>query len=133
MKELMLLVLFTFWNSYVGTISGSDLYVDHISYQLEKGEVMLKMLGNRVLARYLPTEEKMNGVLILPDSAKEKQEVAEVIAIGLGKITTTGEVIEIPLKIADKILVEKYQARSIVIDSEEYFVVDADKICAILE
>jgi chaperonin GroES len=93
----------------------------------------LTPIGNRVLAQRLEAEETMKGGIILPDSAKKKQETALVIAIGTGKRLDDGKVLPIPVKVGDKILVDKYSGQEVTVDDEEYLIVKADDIIAIIE
>ena len=93
----------------------------------------LKPIGNRVVAKRLDSEETLKGGIILPDSAKKKQETAKVIAIGDGKKTEDGKVIQMPVKVGDIILMDKYSGQEITLDDEEYIIVKADDIIAIIE
>ena len=93
----------------------------------------LKPIGNRVVAKRLDSEETLKGGIILPDSAKKKQETAKVIAIGDGKKTEDGKVIQMPVKVDDIILMDKYSGHEITLDDEEYIIVKADDIIAIIE
>ena len=92
----------------------------------------LKPLGNRVLAQRMESEEKLKGGIILPDSAKKKQETAKVVAIGTGTTTTDGKLIPIPVQVGDTILMDKYSGQEVTIDDEEYVIVKADDIIAIV-
>ena len=96
-------------------------------------KVKLRPLGNRVLVRRLEAEEKLKGGLVLPDTAKKKQESAEVIAIGPGKKDKDGKTIPMPVKAGDVILMDKYSGQEVTIDDEEYVIVRADDIIAIVE
>lgn len=96
-------------------------------------QTKLKPLGNRVLVKRLEPEEKMKGGIILPDTAKKKQETATVVAIGTGKKDKSGSPIPFPVKVGDKILMEKYSGQEITIDSEEFIILRADDIIAIVE
>ena len=93
----------------------------------------LKPLGNRVLAQRLEQEEKMKGGIILPDNAKKKQERAKVVAIGAGKRLDDGKILPIPIKVGDVILMDKYSGQEITIDDDEYVILKADDIIAIIE
>lgn len=90
-------------------------------------------LGNRVLVQRLEQEEKLKSGILLPDSAKKKQEKARVIAIGTGKKDSNGNMIEMPVKVGDIILMEKYSGQEIKIDDEEFMILKADDIMAIVE
>jgi len=95
--------------------------------------VKLKPLGNRVLVRRLAAEEKLKGGIILPDTAKKKQEQAEVVAIGEGKKDKSGTLISMPVKVGDIILMEKYSGQDVTLDDQEYVILRADDIIAIVE
>ena len=101
--------------------------------QKTKQKTILKPIGNRVVAQRLEAEETLKGGIILPDSAKKKQETAKVIAIGEGKKTEDGKLIEMPVKIGDIILMDKYSGQEITLDDEEFIIVKADDIIAIIE
>lgn len=99
----------------------------------EGNKVMLRPLGNRVLVRRLQAEEKLKGGIILPDSAKKKQEQAEVIALGTGKKDKSGNTLPLPVKVGDIILMDKYASQDVQINDEELVIVRADDIIAIIE
>ncbi len=101
--------------------------------QQTENKISLKPLGYRVLAKRLEAEETTKGGIILPESAKQKQETAEVIAIGSGKVTKDGKTIEIPVSIGDKILIDKYSGQEVTYEDKEYIIVKADDIIAIVE
>ena len=92
----------------------------------------LKPLGNRVLVQRLEQEATLKGGIILPDTAKKKQESASVIAIGTGTTSADGKVIPIPVKVGDTILMDKYSGQEVTIDNEEFIILRADDIIAII-
>ncbi len=92
----------------------------------------LKPLGNRVLVQRLEAEDTLKGGIILPDSAKKKQETARVIAIGTGTTTAEGKEIPIPVQIGDRVLMDKYSGQDVTIDDEEFVILRADDIIAII-
>ncbi len=96
-------------------------------------KITLKPLGNRVLVQRLEPEEKMKGGIILPDSAKKKQETARVLSVGPGKRLDDGKVLPVPVKVGDVILMDKYSGQEVTIDDEEYMILKADDIIAIIE
>jgi len=96
-------------------------------------QAKLKPLGNRVLVKRLEAEEKVKGGIILPDTAKKKQETAQVVAIGTGKKDKKGESIPFPVKIGDKILMDKYSGQEVTIEDEEFMILRSDDIIAIVE
>jgi chaperonin GroES len=93
----------------------------------------LRPLGNRVLVRRLEAEDKLKGGIILPDTAKKKQEQAEVVAIGTGKKDKNGNLIPIPVKVGDIILMEKYSGQEVTVNDEEFVILKADDLIAIVE
>lgn len=92
----------------------------------------LRPLGNRVLVQRVAQEETLKGGIILPDSAKKKQETAKVIAIGPGIENKEGKVIPPPVSIGDTILLDKYSGQEVNIDDEEYVIVRSEDIVAIV-
>lgn len=97
------------------------------------GQTKLRPLGNRVLVRRLESEEKLKGGILLPETAKKKQEQAEVVAIGAGKKDKAGNLIPMPVKVGDIILMEKYSGQEITVDDNEYVILRADELIAIIE
>jgi chaperonin GroES len=93
----------------------------------------LKPLGNRVLVQRLEQEETMKGGIILPDTAKKKQESAKIVAIGDGKRLDDGKILPIPVKVGDIILMDKYSGQEVTVDDEEFVILKADDIIAIIE
>lgn len=98
-----------------------------------KEATTLRPLGNRVLVRRLEAEEKLKGGILLPDSAKKKQEQAEIIAVGTGSKDKNGNLVPILVKVGDIILMEKYSGQEVTINDEELVIVKADDIIAIIE
>ena len=97
----------------------------------EKQKISLEPIGYRVLAKRTEEQESMKGKIILPESAKKKQETLEVIAIGQPQIVD-GKEIPFPVKPKDRFLINKYAGDEITINDEEYVVVKADEIIAIV-
>lgn len=99
----------------------------------QKARVSLRPLGDRVLVRRLEAEKTLKGGIILPDTAKKKQESAEVIAVGEGKKDKEGKLIPLPVAIGDVILMEKYSGQEVTLDDEMYVIVRADDLIAIVK
>jgi chaperonin GroES len=95
--------------------------------------VKLKPLKDRVLAQKLEAEETLKGGIILPDTAKKKQETAKVIAVGPGKEDKDGKLEPVPVKEGDVILMDKYSGQEVTLDGEEYVIVRSEDIIAIVE
>lgn len=98
--------------------------------QIQK--VKIKPLANRVLVQQLEAQDEVKGGIILPDSAKQKQETAQVIAVGPGIKDKNGQLIEMPVKVGDKILMDKYASQEVELDGEKYHILKADDIIAIV-
>jgi chaperonin GroES len=97
-------------------------------------KVKLRPLADRVLVKRSKNEEKTFGGIILPDTAREKQEIGEVIAIGPGKLDKEGKKIEIAVKVGEKVMWDKFAGNEVKIDDEDDFViVKSDDIIAIVE
>lgn len=99
----------------------------------QKTRVNLRPLGDRVLVRRLEAEKTLKGGIILPDTAKKKQESAEVIAVGEGKKDKEGKLIPLPVAIGDVILMEKYSGQEVTLEDETYVIVRADDLIAIVK
>ncbi|HVS63448.1 MAG TPA: co-chaperone GroES [Thermoanaerobaculia bacterium] len=92
----------------------------------------VRPLHDRVLVRRLELEEQVRGGIIIPDSAKEKPQEAEVIAVGPGKIQEDGSRSALDVQVGDKVLVGKYSGSDIKIDDEDYVILREDEILAVV-
>lgn len=93
----------------------------------------IKPLGTRVLVKRIENEEqKTDGGIFLPDTAKEKPQEAEVLALGTGK-NDEGEIIEFSVKVGDKVLISKYGGTEVKIDGKECLILSESDILGILE
>ena len=93
---------------------------------------MLRPLGDRIIAKPSSAEEKTAGGILLPDSAKEKPQKAEVIAVGPGALLENGTRSELDVKIGDKVIYGKYSGTEIKIGSVDYVILRQDDILAIV-
>lgn len=91
--------------------------------------VNITPLHDRVLVRRLEEKETVKGGIIIPDTAKEKPQEGEVIAVGNGR-REKGELIPLDVKPGDRILFGKYSGNDIKIDDEEYLILKEDEILA---
>ena len=89
-------------------------------------------LHDRVLLKRLEEQEVKRGGIIIPDTAKEKPQEAEVIAVGKGRTTDEGKVIPLELKNGDKVLIGKYSGTEVTIDGTEHIIVREEEILAIV-
>jgi chaperonin GroES len=85
------------------------------------------------VVKRLEQTEQVRGGIIIPDTAKEKPQEAEVIAVGPGKINDDGKRSPMDVKAGDRILIGKYSGSEIKLDEEEYVIVREDEILAVLE
>jgi len=92
----------------------------------------IKPLQDRVLVKRLEAEEKTASGLYIPDSAKEKPQEGEVVAVGPGKVLEGGNKIELTVKVGDKVLFSKYAGTDIKLDGEEYLIMREDDILGIV-
>ena len=92
----------------------------------------LRPLHDRVLVRRLEEKESMRGGIIIPDSAKEKPQQAEVVAVGNGKLLDDGQRVELDVKSGDRILFGKYSGSDIKIEGEEYLILREDEILGVI-
>jgi chaperonin GroES len=93
----------------------------------------LRPLHDRVMVKRLDEGEQIVGGIIVPDSAKEKPQQAQVRAVGNGKLLETGERVTLDVKAGDRILFGKYSGAEIKIEGEEYLILKEDEILAALE
>ena len=94
---------------------------------------MLKPLGDRIIAKALEAEAKTAGGIVLPDSAKEKPQEGEVIAVGPGTQLDSGKMTPMDVKVGDKIIYGKYAGTEIKIGGEEYIILRQEDVLAIIE
>ena len=93
----------------------------------------LRPLQDRIIVKRLEEETKTAGGIFIPETAKEKPQKGEVIAVGKGKKTEDGKVIPVDVKKGDKVLFGKYAGTEIKIDGEEYLIMREDDILGIME
>ena len=92
----------------------------------------VKPLADRVIVKPIDLEEKKHGSIIIPDTAKEKPQEGEVVAVGPGKINDAGNKVEVEVKKGDKVLYGKYSGTEVTIDGEEYLIMREIDILAII-
>ena len=92
----------------------------------------IKPLGDRVLVELVEEKETKKGGIIIPDSAKEKPQEGEVVALGTGKLDESGKKIEFTVKKGDKVLISKYGGTEIKLDGVAYQILREDDILGIL-
>jgi chaperonin GroES len=92
----------------------------------------IKPLADRVVVKPLETEEKKQGSIIIPDTAKEKPMQGEIVAVGPGKVTESGQKVNMEVKKGDKVLYGKYSGTEVTIDGKDYLILRESDILAIL-
>ena len=94
---------------------------------------MIKPLGERIVVKLVINEPKTASGIVLPDSAKEKPQQGEVIAVGTGKVLESGNVAPMDVKVGDQVLFAKYSGSEIKLDGQDYLIIRQSDILGILE
>ena len=92
----------------------------------------IKPLQNRVVIKFVEAEEKTKGGIILTASAQEKPQVAEVIAVGPGKVED-GKLVPVSVKVGERVIASKYAGTMVKFDGIEYTILSEDDIFAVVE
>jgi chaperonin GroES len=92
----------------------------------------IKPLSDRVVIKSAPADEKVQGGLYIPDTAKEKPQKGEIMAAGPGKVSDDGKLIPMTVKVKDTVLYGKYSGTEVTIDNEEYLIIRESDILAIV-
>jgi chaperonin GroES len=95
--------------------------------------VNIRPLHDRVVVKRIDQQEQVRGGIIIPDTAKEKPQEAEVVAVGPGKLNDDHKRSPIDVKAGDRILIGKYSGSEIKIGDEDYVILREDEILAVLE
>ena len=90
-------------------------------------------LHDRILIKRIEEKETAKGGIIIPDTAKEKPQEGEVIAVGNGKMSEDGKVVPLDVKAGDRILFGKYSGSEIKMDDEEYLILKEEEVLGIVE
>ncbi|HTG80771.1 MAG TPA: co-chaperone GroES [Geobacteraceae bacterium] len=93
----------------------------------------LRPMQDRIIVKRMEEETKTAGGIFIPETAKEKPQKGEVIAVGNGKKTDDGKVIPLDVKAGDKVLFGKYAGTEIKIEGEEYLIMREDDILGVME
>jgi chaperonin GroES len=93
----------------------------------------VRPLHDRILVKRVEEKESIKGGIIIPDTAKEKPQEGQVIAVGNGKKTEDGKVIPLDVKAGDRILFGKYSGTEIKLDDEEFLILREDEVLGVLE
>ena len=94
--------------------------------------INVRPLGDRVLVQPIEEKETKKGGSIIPDTAKEKPQEGNVVALGTGKVNEEGKKVEFTVKKGDKVLISKYGGTEIKVDGESYLIMREDDILGII-
>ncbi len=95
-------------------------------------DIKVRPLADRVVIKAIEESEQMRGGLYIPDTAKEKPQQGEVIAVGPGKLSDEGNRIEPELKVGDKVLYGKYSGTEVTVDNEQYLILRESDVLAVI-
>ena len=93
----------------------------------------IRPLHDRVIIKRIEEQEQIRGGIIIPDTAKEKPQEGEVIAVGNGKMLDNGERTQLEVREGDRVLFGKYAGTEVKLDGEEYLIMREDDILGIIE
>ena len=93
----------------------------------------LRPLHDRILIKRIEEKETVKGGIIIPDTAKEKPQEGEVVAVGNGKKEKDGKIVPLDVKAGDRILFGKYSGAEIKMDNEEYLILREEEVLGIIE
>ena len=94
--------------------------------------VKIKPLADRVVVKPLDESEEMRGGLYIPDTAKEKPQQGEVVAVGPGRVSDEGKTIDMELKKGDKVLYGKYSGTEVTVSGENYLILRESDVLAVM-
>ena len=94
--------------------------------------INVRPLGDRVLVQPLEEQETKKGGIIIPDTAKEKPQEGNIVALGTGKLDDNGKNVDFTVKKGDKVLISKYGGTEIKVDGESYLIMREDDILGII-
>ena len=93
----------------------------------------LRPLHDRVIVKRLDNERTTASGIVIPDSAAEKPDQGEIVAVGTGKRTEDGKVLPLEVKVGDKVLFGKYAGQTVKVEGEEMLVIREDEILAVIQ
>src|SRR5437867_950351 len=93
----------------------------------------IRPLYDRIVVKRIEEQEAMRNGIVIPDSAKEKPQEGEVMAVGHGKRLEDGKLVALDVKIGDRILFGKYSGNEIRLDGEEYLIMREDDVLGVLD
>lgn len=93
----------------------------------------LRPLGDRIVVKAIEEEERTQGGIYLPDTAKEKPQQGEVIAVGTGRVLENGQKVQPEVKVGDRIIFAKYGGTEVKLDGQEYLILRESDVLAVVE
>jgi chaperonin GroES len=100
---------------------------------MEKVNIKIRPLQDRVIVKRIEEQEKTKGGIIIPDTAKEKPMEGKVIAVGKGKVLEDGKIHPLDVKAGDRVLFVKYAGTEVKINEEEHLIMREDDILGVIE
>jgi chaperonin GroES len=97
------------------------------------GKVNLRPLGDHLIIKAIKEDERTKAGIVLPQTAEDKPERGEVIAVGPGKLLENGQRAPMSVKVGDKVVFKKYSPDEIKIDQEEYLIISEDDVLAVFD
>jgi chaperonin GroES len=98
-----------------------------------EGKVNIRPLHDRVIVKRLEEERKTASGIVIPDTAAEKPDQGEIIAVGKGKVTEDGKIIALEVKVGDRVLFGKYSGQTVKVKGEELLVMREEDIMGVVE
>lgn len=95
--------------------------------------ITLKPLHDRILVKRIEEREQIRGGIIIPDTAKEKPQEGEIVAVGQGKVLDNGTKLEMAVKPGDRVLFGKYSGTEVKLDGEEFLIMREDEVLGVVE
>jgi chaperonin GroES len=101
--------------------------------KMSRNVMEIRPLHDRIIVRRLEEGEQKSGAIIIPDTAKEKPQRGEVIAVGSGKVKDDGKRVPLDVKAGDQILFGKYTSQEVKLGGEEYLIMREDEVLAVVD
>jgi len=95
--------------------------------------VTLRPLGDRIVVKTIEEEERTQGGIYLPDTAKEKPQQGEVIAVGPGRVLENGQRVELEVKVGDRVIFAKYGGTEVKLEGEEYLILRESDVLDVVD
>lgn len=94
---------------------------------------MIRPLGDRIVVKPLPQGEKTKSGIFIPDTAQEKPQEGQVVAVGQGTLLTNGNWVKIDLKVGDRVVYSKYAGNEVKIDGEEHVILRESDVLGVIQ